>query len=70
MDGFALFAPLTVVVPGAGASWSRVAAPDENSVLAFLGSREAQFNAFTFRLEPEIHLMELADTVRVEVRVQ
>ncbi len=28
------------------------------------------FDAFTFRLKPEIHEMELADTVRVEVAVQ
>jgi hypothetical protein len=28
------------------------------------------FDAFTFRLRPEIHEMELADTVRVEVAVQ
>jgi len=28
------------------------------------------FDAFTFRLKPEIHQMELADTVRVEVAVQ
>jgi hypothetical protein len=28
------------------------------------------FDAFTFRLSPEIHEMELADTVRVEVAVQ
>lgn len=30
----------------------------------------ARFDAFTFRLKPEIHEMELADTVRVEVAVQ
>ncbi|HST11324.1 MAG TPA: nucleotidyl transferase AbiEii/AbiGii toxin family protein, partial [Terriglobales bacterium] len=29
-----------------------------------------EFDAFTFRLKPEIHEMELADTVRVEVAVQ
>ena len=28
------------------------------------------FDAFTFRLKPEIHQMEMADTVRVEVAVQ
>jgi len=28
------------------------------------------FDAFTFRMKPEIHQMELADTVRVEVAVQ
>jgi hypothetical protein len=28
------------------------------------------FDAFTFRLKPEIHEMEMADTVRVEVAVQ
>ena len=28
------------------------------------------FDAFTFRLKPEIHQMELADTARVEVAVQ
>src|SRR6202022_3738831 len=28
------------------------------------------FDAFTFRLRPEIHEMELADTVRVEVAVE
>ena len=27
------------------------------------------FDAFTFRLKPEIHAMEMADTVRVEVAV-
>ena len=31
---------------------------------------QLQFDAFTFRLKPEIHEMELADTVRVEVAVQ
>jgi hypothetical protein len=31
---------------------------------------QLEFDAFTFRLKPEIHEMELADTVRVEVAVQ
>lgn len=31
---------------------------------------QLEFDKFTFRLKPEIHEMELADTVRVEVAVQ
>jgi hypothetical protein len=31
---------------------------------------QLEFDAFTFRLKPEIHEMELADTVRLEVAVQ